>query len=127
MSTAIVLVGREAAEYLKKHPTESLVQPVAMIGDPFTPAPVVRMTVRLERSKEMETFYDLCLSYGHDAGRAKFLTEDSRSAMDVLLRWANEFNQLHATNDWLEMDYLEAIDDFYIEKRKELDVDYVWG
>jgi hypothetical protein len=87
------------------------------MADPVPP-------IRLYRTTEIETFYDLCVNYGNDISRGKFLHPDSRSVMDTLLQWANEFNALHAENDWAEMEYMEVVDEFYVEKRRELDVNY---
>lgn len=72
----------------------------------------------LERSCELETFYDLCVNYGTDCALGNYWCEDSRSAMDVMLRWANEFNTLHHGREW-DGEYMEEIDAFYLLKRDE--------
>lgn len=41
---------------------------------------------------------------------------DSRTVVTSLIKWAGEFEELHADTDWDESDYLQTIDEFYKEK-----------
>lgn len=46
---------------------------------------------------------------------------DSREMVNLIIKWANEFEQLHRNTDWSERgDYIDAIDNFSQEKIKKL-------
>lgn len=74
---------------------------------------------KLERSDELETLYDLTISLTHDlaTGRVPYdWFPDSRSRLDLVIGWANEFNKLHASTDWAELEYMDEVDSWYATK-----------
>jgi hypothetical protein len=73
----------------------------------------------LQRTDELETLYDLTTELAADlaSGAIDYAEmEDSRSRLDTLIEWANEFNRLHASTDWAEVEYLDTVDSFYTLK-----------
>lgn len=38
---------------------------------------------------------------------------DSRTVIDVILRWANQFNEIWAWSDWTEFEYMDEIRNFF--------------
>ena len=79
----------------------------------------------------IETMYDLSYLAGVDGLHGKII-EDSRGLFELIDEWATEFENKYPlteeqTGDFSivhGVDYLTAIDDFYIEKRNEYMKDY---
>jgi len=71
-----------------------------------------RQTAMLERTWELETFYDLTVLFSEHLVSGKLSQDafpDARSRMDIVIDWANEFNRIHAWTDWGEVEYLDLI------------------
>lgn len=47
------------------------------------------------------------------------LFEDSRSRIDVVIQWANEFNEYYAWANWEQEEYLEVVEDWFNTKLEE--------
>jgi hypothetical protein len=84
------------------------------------PAKGVFKMMKLEHSDELETFYDLTVSLQHDLAIGRVPYEwfaDSRSRMDIVIGWANEFNTIHAETDWgVDLEYMDEVDSWYAAK-----------
>lgn len=76
-------------------------------------------TLIYSRTTELETFYDLTTDLAADLATGRIdhaAFPDSRSRMDTLLGWSNEFNIKHKRTSWHETDYMQTIEDFYESK-----------
>ena len=79
----------------------------------------------------LETLYDLSYLAGVDGLHGKVI-EDSRVLFELIDGWATEFESKYPLTEEQVgdfsivhgVDYLNAIDDFYIEKRNEYMKDY---
>ena len=79
----------------------------------------------------LETMYDLSYLAGVDGLHGKVI-EDSRELFELIDEWATEFEEKYPlTEEQIgdfsivhKIDYLTAIDNFYIEKRNEYMRDY---
>jgi len=77
----------------------------------------------LERSWDLETFYDLTTLLAGAFANNLLVNEDlpdSRARMDVILDWSNEFNQVHAWDDWTRLEYLQTVEDWFKLKISQL-------
>jgi hypothetical protein len=118
---ALILIGRIHQERVRltqeRKPGEALV--------PFSlPKPE---GPELERSLAMEAFFDIVDSTSAEIVSGAIsadLWESSRDRYDDCIRWANEFERVHAETDWAdsrdESDYFIAIEDFTRAKLAEL-------
>lgn len=91
-----------------------------------SPIPIleVRRNVSvLTRTEELETFFDLTVLVT-EAFASRLIDRreypDSLALIDVILSWANDFNEAWAWSDWTEDEYRDEIERFF--KRKILEV-----
>ena len=77
-----------------------------------------RPTEVIHRTWEIETLYDFAtiLACGlADGTIAQDEFPDSRERLDVILDWANEFNNFHSWTDWNSSEYLQEVDSWFHE------------
>ena len=79
--------------------------------------------LHLEKTVKLfaETLADLSIEYGAHLAKNpdKYLSEDSREAVQTLIGWAEEFEQKYANERWHDKDYLTEVDKFFEQKLKE--------
>ncbi len=86
-------------------------------GDPYR-----HTDLKLDRTWDLETFNDLTVLLTEalvngDVDSRYF--QDSRSRMDIVLEWANQFNARHLREKWESEEYLDAIESWFHTKVKE--------
>lgn len=62
--------------------------------------------------KVMESVADIALNAGCMLGKGVIQIDDSRAFVGHLISWSEEFNTLHQNNEWQDVSYIEAIDEF---------------
>lgn len=67
--------------------------------------------------KLFETIADISYSAGYN----RFYTGDSRSDVKLYIFWAKEFEKEHAHTDWNENDYMIMIEEYTLNKIKDLE------
>jgi len=65
--------------------------------------------------KFAETLADLSIAYGYHITKNPD-TEDSREAVQMLIKWAEEFELKHADECWHDKDYITEVDKFFEQK-----------
>lgn len=69
-----------------------------------------------------DQIYSLCeavADIAYIAGANNYKTENSRDSIAFFIQWAKEFEEINKGAEWginTEKDYMEAIEDFAIEK-----------
>lgn len=76
----------------------------------------------IEYSEALVTFYDITriVTTLQDKDRIKM---NSRDLPDYIVGWSNEFNRLYMVQEvegWIDMEYLDTIEEFTIKKFEEL-------
>ena len=68
--------------------------------------------------KFAETLADLSIAYGSHLTKnpGKRLSEDSREAVQMLIKWAEEFELKYTDECWHDKDYLTEVDKFFEQK-----------
>ena len=76
----------------------------------------------LQRTWNLEAFFDLTVFLTEGLAQGLIsddLFEDSRSRIDVVIQWANEFNEYYAWANWEQGEYLEVVEDWFRTKLEE--------
>ena len=66
----------------------------------------------IEFNDTVETLIDIAMTVGAMRAGYGAPTENSRDVPELLVKWANAFNERHAQTDWGEVEYLETIGTF---------------
>jgi hypothetical protein len=66
----------------------------------------------IEDNKLLEALSDIA----YLAGQKGFFSGDSRNDIAEFIIWAKEFEEIHDETDWDEVDYMETIEAFTLNK-----------
>jgi hypothetical protein len=64
------------------------------------------------QQKCMETVADIAMTAGYMLANGEIRIEDSRELVRQIIKWAENFEVLHLDNEWNEITYIEAVDEY---------------
>jgi len=82
-----------------------------------------RRVVKLNRTDDIETLYDLTTLLAERLATGAIpqdLLPDSRSRLDLVLYWTNQFNEIYGWSDWADEDYLGTVQNWFEAKVRAL-------
>jgi len=70
----------------------------------------------MENQKLLETIAD----FAYISGRNNYFSGDSRADIQEIIYWAKDFEKKNENTNWDEVDYISEIEQYTVDKIKEL-------